>query len=107
MKQYLDFVEHVLTHGIRKENRTGVDTISSFAYFYKVDLEDGYPVLTTKKMHYRSMLYELLWYLSGEEHIRNLRSKTKIWNAWANEEGLLETAYGRFWRRFPVPEKKA
>jgi len=104
MQQYLDMVKYVLENGVKKTNRTGVSTLSSFAYFYKVDISKGYPLLTTKKMYYKSMLHELLWYLSGEEHIKNLSQKTKIWNAWANEEGLLETAYGRFWRRFPVPE---
>ena len=104
MKQYLDMVKYVLDNGIKKENRTGVDTISTFAYSYKVDLSEGYPLLTTKKMYFNSMLYELFWYLSGEEHIKNLRKKTKIWDAWADVEGRLETAYGRFWRRYPVPE---
>jgi len=80
-----------------------VATLSSFACFYKVDLQAGYPLLTTKEMKFNSMVHELFWYLTGEEHIRNLSKKTKIWNAWANEEGQLETAYGRFWRRFPVP----
>ncbi len=105
MKEYLDMVRYVLENGVRKANRTGVATLSTFAYFYRVDLSRGYPLLTTKQMYFNSMLHELLWYLSGEEHIKNLRKKTKIWDAWANEEGLLETAYGRFWRRFPVPEK--
>lgn len=104
MQQYLDMVRYVLENGVRKTNRTGVPTLSAFAYFYKVDLSEGYPLLTTKKMYFRSMLHELLWYLSGKEHVRDLRTKTKIWNAWADEEGRLETAYGRFWRRFPVPE---
>src|SRR3989338_65955 len=105
MKAYLDMVKHVLENGVRKENRTGVATLSCFGYFYKVNLQEGYPLLTTKKMYFNSMLHELLWYLSGEEHIKNLREKTKIWDSWADREGRLETAYGRFWRRFPVPEK--
>ena len=88
----------------RKENRTGVDTISTFAYTYKFDLSEGYPLFKTKKMYFNSMLHELFWYLSGEEHIKTLREKTKIWDAWADEEGRLETAYGRFWRRYPVQE---
>ncbi|MBI2661061.1 thymidylate synthase [Candidatus Woesearchaeota archaeon] len=107
MKVYLDMVKHVLENGVRKVNRTGVATLSCFAYFYKVDLQEGYPLLTTKKMYFNSMLHELLWYLSGEEHIKNLRKATKIWDAWADPEGRLETAYGRFWRRFPMPEKGA
>ncbi len=108
MKQYLDLIEDVLRDGTYKPNRTGVDTISTFSQHYEVDLRDGFPLLTTKAMdgfRWDSMLHELLWYLSGEEHIRNLREKTGIWNEWSNEEGHLDTAYGRFWRRFPVPEE--
>ena len=105
MKQYLDLVKYVLENGERKVNRTGVATISTFACFYRVSLSEGYPLLTTKKVYFNSMLREVFWYLSGEEHIRNLRNHTKIWDAWADSEGRLETAYGRFWRRFPVPEK--
>jgi|ETN01SMinimDraft_4_1059930.scaffolds.fasta_scaffold04984_1 thymidylate synthase len=105
MKEYLDMVKYVLENGTRTKNRTGVDTLSCFGYFYKVDLAKGYPLLTTKKMFFNSMLRELFWYLSGEEHIRNLRKHTKIWDAWADEEGRLDTAYSRFWRRYPVPEK--
>ena len=105
MKQYLDLVKYVLDNGKRKVNRTGVATISCFSCFYKVDISEGYPLLTTKKIFFNSMLRELLWYLSGEEHIKNLRNYTKIWDAWADSEGRLETAYGRFWRRFPVPAK--
>lgn len=94
-----------MQNGVRKENRTGVDTLSYFGAFYKVDLAKGYPLLTTKKMYFNSMIHELLWYLKGEHHIRDLRTKTKIWDAWADEKGDLETAYGRFWRRFPFPAK--
>ncbi len=101
MREYLDLVERVLTHGTVKKNRTGVDTISCFAEHYTVDLAKGYPLLTTKKVNFDAMLYEVLWYLSGEDHIRNLQKHTKIWNAWADSDGNLETAYGRYWRRFP------
>lgn len=107
MKQYLDLVETVLENGIYQPNRTGVSTYSVFSYFYKVDLQKGYPLLTTKKMFVNSMIHELFWYLSGEAHIKELRKKTRIWDAWADEEGRLETAYGRFWRRFPTPETGA
>jgi thymidylate synthase len=101
MQEYLDLAERVLTKGTVKKNRTGVDTISCFAEHYTVDLSKGYPLLTTKKMNFKAMLYEVLWYLSGEDHIRNLRQHTKIWDAWADENGNLDTAYGRYWRRFP------
>ena len=106
MKVYKDLVKYVLENGVLKKNRTGVDTISVFSYTYRVDLNEGYPLLTTKKMYFNSMLHELFWYLSGEENIKEFRKKSKIWDAWADEDGLLETAYGRFWRRFPVPEQK-
>lgn len=107
MKEYLDLVKTVMNEGIRKPSRTGVDTISYFGAFYKVDLAKGFPLLTTKKMEWKSLLNEVLWYLSGEHHIRNLREHTKIWDAWADENGRLQTAYGRFWRRFPVPAGNA
>ncbi len=105
MKEYLDLVKLVLNEGVRKPSRTGVDTISYFAAFYKVDLSKGFPLLTTKKMEWKSLLHEVLWYLSGENHIRNLRQHTKIWDAWADENGNLETAYGYYWRHFPSAEK--
>jgi thymidylate synthase len=110
MQQYLDLVDSVLSSGAHKPNRTGVDTISSFSEHYEVDLEEGYPLLTTKQMdgyRWNSMLHEVAWYLSGEEHIRSLREETKIWDAWADDEGRLDTAYGRFWRRYPVPDEAA
>ena len=107
MKQYLDLVKTVINEGVRKPNRTGIDTISYFSAFYKVDLSKGFPLLTTKKMEWKSMLHEVLWYLSGENHIRNLRKHTKIWDAWADENGNLETAYGYYWRHFPSAKKDA
>lgn len=105
MQQYLDLVKLVIENGVRKPSRTGVDTLSYFAAFYKVDLSQGFPLLTTKKMEWKSLLYEVLWYLSGEDHIRNLRQHTKIWDAWADENGNLETAYGYYWRHFPSAQK--
>ena len=105
MKQYLDLVKLVLENGVRKTSRTGVDTISYFGAFYKVDLSEGFPLLTTKRMEWKSLLHEVLWYLSGENHIRNLREKTKIWDAWADENGNLDTAYGYYWRHFPSAQK--
>ena len=104
---YLALVERVLARGVRKPNRTGTDTIATFAEHYAVDLAEGYPLLTTKKVFFGSMLREVLWYLSGEDHIRELQQHTGIWDAWADETGDLETAYGRFWRRFPIPPDSA
>lgn len=103
MDEYLNFVQDVAENGQHKPNRTGVDTISSFSHSYKIDLSEGFPLLTTKQMsdyRWNSMIEELFWYLSGDAHIRNL--DTKIWNAWADENGGLETAYGRFWRHYPT-----
>ncbi len=107
MKEYLELVRDVLEHGVRKSSRTGVDTIATFAAHYSVDLAQGFPLLTTKKMRWKSVLRELLWYLSGDDHIRNLRQHTKIWDAWADENGVLETAYGNYWRKFPSATKDA
>lgn len=104
MKQYLDLVKTILDHGMIKPNRTGVDTLSYFAYPFRHDLADGFPLLTTKKMGkklWNSLVYELLWFISGENHVRNLKEHTGIWNSWANENGDLETAYGFYWRHFP------
>lgn len=106
MDQYLDLVRRVLTEGTFKDNRTGVHTIASFSESYTIDLKEGFPLLTTKAMDgpiWDSLRHELIWYLSGEEHIRTLREETGIWDAWADEDGQLDTAYGRFWRRFPLP----
>lgn len=107
MKAYLDLVRNVLDHGVRKENRTGTDTISSFSEFYKVDLNDGYPLLTTKKVYFRSVILELLWYLRGEDHIRWLRDENDchIWDAWADEDGHVGPIYPVMWRRFPYFEQ--
>lgn len=105
MREYLDLVKTVIDNGKHKPTRTGVDTISYFGAFYKVDLNEGFPLLTTKKMQWKSLLYEVLWYLSGENHIRNLRQHTKIWDAWADENGNLETAYGYYWRHFPSAQR--
>ncbi|MEA1932370.1 MAG: thymidylate synthase [Euryarchaeota archaeon] len=107
MQQYLDLVDSTLSGGNYKPNRTGVDTIASFSQSYTVDLQEGFPLLTTKDLsgfRWNSLIHEFKWYLSGEEHIRSLREETGIWDAWADEEGRLDTAYGRFWRRYPVPD---
>jgi len=99
MEQYLTLVDTVLNKGIRKKNRTGVDTIMHFGYHYKVDLSKGFPLLTTKKVFFNSVVRELLWYLSGQTHIRDLRQHTKIWDAWTNEEKKWEVGkmYGYQW----------
>jgi thymidylate synthase (EC 2.1.1.45) len=105
MQAYLDLIREVLTEGRYKPNRTGVDTIASFSAQYTVDLTAGFPLLTTKDLsgfRWNSLLHELIWYLSGEEHIRTLREHTGIWDAWADDAGQLDTAYGRFWRRYPL-----
>lgn len=104
MQQYLDLVKTVLDEGTIKPNRTGVDTLSYFAYPFRHDLKDGFPLLTTKKMDgplWNSLVHELLWFISGENHVRNLRKHTKIWDAWATGRGDLETAYGWYWRNYP------
>ena len=107
MRQYHDLVSDVLAGGAYKPNRTGVDTVAAFSHHYEVALSEGFPLLTTKRMdgyRWNSLIHELLWYLSGEEHVRTLSEETKIWDAWADDEGHLDTAYGRFWRRYPVPD---
>ena len=99
MKQYLDLVDTVLTNGIKRTNRTGVRTLMYFGYHYKVNLSKGFPLLTTKKVFFNSVIRELLWYLTGETHIRNLRKHTKIWDAWTNENKQWEIGkmYGYQW----------
>lgn len=103
MQAYLDLVRHVLDHGVRKENRTGTDTLSGFARSYRVDLAEGFPLLTTKKVYFRSVILELLWYLRGEDHIRWLRDEMDchIWDAWAGERGYVGPIYPVLWRRYP------
>lgn len=103
MQQYHQLVQNVLEQGIRKENRTGTDTISSFAEFYKVDLSEGFPLVTTKKVFFRSVVLEMLWYLRGEDHIRWLRDENNchIWDAWADQDGHVGPIYPVLWRKFP------
>ncbi len=103
MKAYLELVRNVLENGVRKSNRTGTDTLSSFSEHYKVDLKEGFPLLTTKKVFFRSVILELLWYLRGEDHIRWLRDEKDchIWDAWADEDGYVGPIYPVLWRRFP------
>ena len=102
MKAYLNILKTVLEQGERRPNRTGVDTLACFGIHYKIDLAKGFPLLTTKKVNYSAVVHELLWFLSGETHIRNLRHKTKIWNAWTGPEKNwnLGNTYGYQWTRW-------
>lgn len=103
MKQYLDTVREVLEFGTRKENRTGVDTLSTFNINYEIDLRDGFPLLTTKKISWKNIVIENLWFLSGDTHIGLLRKHDcKFWDPWADDDGQVPSAYGNFWRHFPV-----
>jgi thymidylate synthase len=109
MDQYQELVRRVLENGSHRPNRTASDTISTFSQHYEIDLQEGFPLLTTKDMsgyRWNSLIHEILWYFSGEHHIRNFREESKIWDAWADEEWNLPTAYGRFWRRFPLPDRE-